>query len=200
MDSDDWVDKKMFQAMYETAQKEDNDIVICDFIEIRDGWMLGSVSPGYRGEQNSKSIEPYDFILNSLNPAAACNKLYRRELFDIKKFPQQWYEDMATTPILLTYARKICYLPVAFYYYRQGQQSITRAERDIRTLQVIDSWNACLSEVNPRFLEPMEAAVYSSICAFVSFKAEFAPRFFEYARENKDHFLKNIVVVYPERN
>ncbi len=194
VDSDDWVEKRMFQSMYEEAIGTNSDVVICDFIEIKDGQRLGHVSYGYRGEHRETPINHYDFILNSLNPAAACNKLYKKSLFEIKEFPLQWYEDMATTPVLLSYAHKITYLPSAFYYYRQGQQSITRTTDDSRTLQVIDSWDACLSEVAPNFMEPMEVAVYSSICAFMSFKPEFSPQFLEYAEMNKGRFLKNEVI------
>mgnify|MGYP005781662729 CR=1 FL=1 len=44
VDSDDWVDEKTFQAMYETARNEDADVVVCDFISIYDGWRDGWVS------------------------------------------------------------------------------------------------------------------------------------------------------------
>lgn len=194
VDSDDWVDRDMFRLMYDKAEKDNCDIVICDFIEVKDGRKIGSVSYGYRGELRDGIIEQYDFVLNSLNPATACNKLYRRTLFNIKKFPLQWYEDMATTPVLLSYAHKIGYFPAGLYFYRQGKSTITKAEADPRTLQVIDSWSACLDEVNPRFLKAMEAAVYSSICVFTHFKEKFRQEILEYAVKNKKTFLENEII------
>lgn len=191
VDSDDWVDKNMFRSMYDMAKREDLDVVLCDLIQINDGWAQGTVASGYRGNTEVAEIPKYDFILNSLNPAMACNKLFKRTLFYIKKFPTQWYEDMATTPILLSYANKIGYLPCAFYYYRQVEKSITKVAGDKRTLQVIDAWRGCLNEVQQDFMEPMEVAVYRSIQAFLSFKPEFAQDFLDYAKSNKERFLKN---------
>lgn len=194
VDSDDWVDVKMFQSMYEMAKKENDDVVICDFIEINDGWKSGHVAHGFRGDTTSFPIDKYLYILNSLDPATACNKIYKNTLFHIKKFPQQWYEDMATTPILLSYANKIGYMPIALYYYRQIAQSITKRIGDPRTLQVLESWRVCMEEVQRDFLEPMEAAVYRSICTFLYFKPEFAQQFLDFAKENKERFLKNAVI------
>ena len=194
VDSDDWVDKKMFQSMYEMAQKENDDIVICDFIEINDGWKSGHIAYGYRGDKETQPIEKYMFLLYSLEPATACNKIYRRSLFYIKKFPIQWYEDVATTPILLSYANKIAYLPIALYYYRQVENSITKATRDMRTLEIMKAWNSCLTEVQSDFMEPMEAAVYKSICTFLYFKPEFAQDFIDYAKKKQVIFSKNIII------
>lgn len=194
VDSDDWVDVKMFQSMYEMAKKENDDVVICDTIEINDGWANGHVSRGYQLDIGDYLIDKYCYILNSLSPATAWNKIYRRTLFHIKKFPSIWYEDMATTPILLSYANQIGYLPIAFYYYRQRDESITKAIGDRRTLQVIDSWQACLSEIQRDFSEPMEAAVYKSIQTFMRFKPEFAQEFLDFAKQNKERFLKNAVI------
>lgn len=194
VDSDDWVDVKMFQSMYEMAKRDDDDVVICDFFEINDGWKSGHVAYGYRADRVEYPIEKYMYMLNCLDPATACNKIYRKSLFYIKQFPSQWYEDMATTPILLSYANKIGYLSVAFYYYRQLEQSITKAHNDKRTLQAIDAWKACLTETRSDFLEPVEAAVYKSICTFLRFKPEFAQMFLDFVKENKERFLKNKVI------
>lgn len=194
VDSDDWVDKNMFKSMYEMAQKESLDVVLCDLIEIDDGWEQGTIAKGYRGNTSVVEIPKYDYILNSLNPAMACNKLFKRTIFYVKKFPIQLYEDMATIPILLSYANKIGYLPCAFYYYRQIEQSITKISSDVRILQVIDAWESCLNGVQRDDKEPMEVAVYRSIESFLSFKPKFASEFLEYAKKNKECFLKNTLI------
>jgi len=200
VDSDDWVEPEMFRSMYEFAKKESLEVVLCDLIQINDGWEKGTEAKGYRGDMRTSPIPKYEYILNSLNPAMACNKLFKRTLFDIKQFPTQWYEDMATTPILLSHADQIGYLPRAFYYYRQVEQSITKLSGDRRTLQVMDAWDACLREVQADFLEPMEAAVYRSVQAFLSFKPEFARDFLGYIRRNEAHFRKNPLIREDIRN
>lgn len=194
VDSDDWVDKKMFEAMYGFAKTQNHDVVICDFIEINDGWKKGRVSAGYRGDTLQYPIDKYSFILNSLDPATACNKIYRRELFSIRKFPSQWYEDIATTPILLSYASKIGYLPVAFYYYRQTATSITKIAADGRNLDVIKAWTNCLENCQEEWLEPMQCAVYKSVCTFLSFKPQFAQAYLDYIVSNETRFRENQVI------
>lgn len=194
VDSDDWVDEKMFQTLYETAKREDDDIVICDFVEINDGWTQGKVSYGYRGDRTAYPIEKYMFLLNSMNPAVAWNKIYRRSLFDVVQFANCWYEDIATTPILLSYANKIGYTSIAFYYYRQTEKSITKSNSDNRNLGVIDAWKRCLTLAKKEYMEPIEATTYYSIQTFVYFKPEFADDYLNFFFENKERFLMNKVI------
>ena len=194
VDSDDWVDKKMFSAMYEFAKNENHDIAICDFIEINDGWEQGHIASGYRGDVVHYPISKYMFILNSMNPATACNKIYKRELFSIQKFPTQWYEDIATTPILLSYANKIGYLPIALYYYRQTTSSITKISADKRNLDVIKAWDSCLDSCKSEWLEPMQCAVYKSVCTFMRFKSQFAQEYLDFVKNKESLLLKNPVI------
>ena len=90
VDSDDWVDKKMFEAMYNMAKTENDDVVICDVTEINDGWEAGKLSSGYRGPKGNGTIDHADYIAYSLEPAMACHKLYRKSLFHITKFSTIW--------------------------------------------------------------------------------------------------------------
>lgn len=194
VDSDDWVDEKMYESMYEYAVKEKHDIVICDFVEINDGWKEGHVAHGYRGVNTGYEITKYEYILNSLDPATACNKLYKRHLFYVINFPMHWYEDMATTPILLSYCNSIGYLPLALYFYRQVQGSITKAIIDKRNLQIIDSWKRCLEYVKKEFCEPMEAAVYKSILVFIRWRPCYAQNYIDFAKAHEERFNQNRVI------
>lgn len=194
VDSDDWVDKKMFEAMYNMAKTENDDVVICDVTEINDGWEAGKLSSGYRGPKGNGTIDHADYIAYSLEPAMACHKLYRKSLFHITKFSTIWYEDIATTPILLSYAEKIGYLPIQLYYYRQREGSIIKAAGDSRTLDVIRAWESALSGVNQQYINEMQFAVYKSVSAFLQFKPEFAQDFLNYISEKKDEFSKNSLI------
>lgn len=194
VDSDDWVDAKMFESMYNFAKKENHDVVICDFVEINDGWEKGHVSAGYRGDMMHWPIEKYMFLMNSINPATACNKIYRRSLFSVQMFPVQWYEDIATTPVLLSYANQIGYLPIAFYYYRQVTTSITKIGVDKRNLDVIKAWENCLQSCKADWTEAIQCAVYKSICTFILFKPQYAQDYLDYAKSKQEIFSKNIVI------
>lgn len=192
VDSDDWVDEKMYESMYQFAKKESYQMVICDLIVINDGWKTGHVSKGYRGENEYPDIQ--DFMLGCLDPAHAVNKLYFYQLFEIEKFSPIWYEDMATLPVLMSYSENIGYLRIPFYYYRQREGSITTVKRDIRSLQVIDAWKKIIDDCNKTYIHEVIGAVYRSIVSFVYFKPEFADEYIEFAQNNKKLFLDNVYV------
>ena len=189
VDSDDWVDEKMFEQMYNFAVKNKHQIVISDMYNINDGWELGALSKGYRGDNTVPSIR--DYMLNCLNPAHAWGKLYFYQLLEIQKFPQIWYEDMGAIPVIMSYAESIGYLQIPFYFYRQREGSITQRQNDIRTLQVIQAWDNIIDNANKLFIDEVIAAVYQSVAAFITFKSEFAESFIQYIKNKKDIFQRN---------
>lgn len=194
VDSDDWVDEKMYETMYEYAVKERHDVVICDLYEINDGWEAGRLSRGYQLDHDQYRISHYQYILNSLSPSFAWNKIYRRELFYTAKFPCIWYEDMGCTPILLSYAGSIGYLSIPLYYYRQRVGSITKDNGDCRILDVMKAWRLSLDNVKKEYKEAIEAAVYKSIYTFVYYKPRYATEFLEFVKQNWGIFGKNKVI------
>lgn len=189
VDSDDWVDEKMFDNMYNFANKNNYQIVLCDMYCVNDGWELGSVAKEYRGDDSCPTIR--DYVLNCLNPAHACGKLYYYQLLEIQKFPKIWYEDMATIPIIMSYAESIGYLQIPFYYYRQREGSITQNKLDVRTLQVMEAWDNIIKNINKLYTKEVIAAVYQSVDAFIYFKPQYSEYFIQYVRERKDIFLNN---------
>ena len=178
--------------MYNYAVQYQFQIVVSDMYCINDGWTLGTVAKEYRGQNPNPEIR--DFVLNCLDPAHACGKLYFYQLFNIQKFPQIWYEDMATIPVIMSYAESIGYLQMPFYYYRQRAGSITQMNSDSRTLQVMQAWDNIIENVNKLYSKEVVAAVYHSVEAFISFKPEYAENFLQYIRDRKDLFLKNDLV------
>ncbi len=192
VDSDDWVDEKMYQAMYQKAVEEKCDIVLCDFTSIYDGWKTGWCSKGYRGPNDYPTKQEY--MLYCLDPATACNKLFKKELFYCSKFKQGWYEDVATIPILFSYAKEIGYLPIQLYYYRQHNGSITHNNRDRRTLDIQGAWLEIIEKVKQEYREEIIWAVYNSIITFIYFKPVFADEFIEFAITNQKLFKNNVYV------
>lgn len=189
VDSDDWVDEKMFESMYNFAVNNNYQIVIGDMYCINDGWELGTVANEYRGENSHPTVA--DYILNCLNPAHACGKLYYYQILEVQKFPKIWYEDMATIPVVMSYAESIGYLKIPFYYYRQREGSITQNQTDTRTLQVIEAWDNIIENINKLYIKEAIGAIYQSVEAFIYFKPEYAQHFIQYICDRKDIFLDN---------
>ena len=57
VDSDDWVDEKMFEQMYNFAIKGKHQIVISDMYCIYDGWTTGHIAKEYRGNNHYPLME-----------------------------------------------------------------------------------------------------------------------------------------------
>ena len=84
VDSDDWVDSTMYEEMYEKAEKEDADIVICDMVDHFPDRTVCYPSSRF---ENKFKVTP-----------SACNKLFKRSLVKEDVFPVGlWYEDFEFT-------------------------------------------------------------------------------------------------------
>lgn len=113
-DSDDWVDKRLYELMYDTAKNNESDVVVCDCLQTNG--VISSVIDGGSETDASKCLQlmQYRKMWWSL-----CNKLFRASLFDnTLNYPQQSMgEDMCLCLQLFHYARKIDYVKNCFYNY-----------------------------------------------------------------------------------
>ncbi len=136
IDSDDWVEITMLQEMYELAFSNDADIVVCDMQSVYDSGRMQFESGGTFTETNV-NINPKIIKINN----SACNKLYKRSLFEDVKFPKGlWYEDLGCIPIILAKANKIVKIDKTFYNYFQREGSImhTQSEKIFDIYKAID--------------------------------------------------------------
>lgn len=129
VDSDDYVDPKMYETMYEAVKHTSTDIVCCAM----DYFYDGSSRMEGKWPDISEAIlyERRDFIENfypltkEIIRASACNKLYTRRIFDQIRFPVgKKYEDSYVRLDILDKANKVLILPDALYFYRQRNGSI----------------------------------------------------------------------------
>lgn len=121
-DSDDWVDTKLYQEMYEKARITGADIVVCqyavishDCVTIRKGTQITDVN-GFM-----KSMLFYE------DSFAIWNKLVRRSLYRGVRFPEyNMGDDMAIMFQLFKNATSIKKVCGVYYYYNGLTDSITR--------------------------------------------------------------------------
>ena len=122
-DSDDWVDRDMYRAMYEKALGTDADMVVCDYV-VTDGTTYEKIVEAC----HSTIIE--QFLENCLfqrDPWSLCNKLFKKTAYYNVEFPQgAMGEDMATTLQLMWNCKRMEYIPVSYYYYFFNPLSITK--------------------------------------------------------------------------
>lgn len=123
VDSDDWVDEDFCRIPYEAAVENNADLVIFGHYRTNE---KGRVKKNSKRKSEIKAgiIDKKDVILE----AAVWNKLYKRELFNVIRYPEgKTYEDVATTHKLLYKAQRICYCKECLYFYRRRKGSISRS-------------------------------------------------------------------------
>lgn len=124
-DSDDWVEPNMYEELYAKAEKEDADIVICDYFnEYGDSKQIRSTS--YTFTSQEQFIE--DLMLRKTSVNTWC-KLFR--LSKIREFGIDYTpginlgEDGLFLFKLLRYPVKVSSLNRAFYHYQRDMNGLS---------------------------------------------------------------------------
>lgn len=143
VDSDDWVDITMYEAMYEKAKQHDFDLVVCDFNEIREGVVVPCICHQERDIFGKEEIKE---AMIDVYPSA-WNKLYKRSVLEdlaIQFKPGVWFEDVEFIYRLLPYLTCIGVVKQAFYQYMIRSNSIS-SSADQRIFHYIENWNGVIA-------------------------------------------------------
>ncbi|WP_303821621.1 glycosyltransferase family 2 protein [Apibacter mensalis] len=126
VDSDDWIEKDMLHEMINLAKKHSADIVLCSLQNINDQGKIIKKLPELH--QLPERIDlTQDFTIFGEMSCFACNKIFKRELFNDISFPKNMhFEDVATIPRLFLKARTVAKSNQYFYQYLVRTGSITR--------------------------------------------------------------------------
>lgn len=132
LDSDDYVEKDMYEKMYTLAKKENSDMVQCNFY-----WE-------YIEEQKRKlgDLEEYQNKKEMIvkGRVEAWNKLIRREVLENPdiRFPKDLrYEDVEFTYKLVPFINKVSFIKEPFVHYVQRGNSISNSQNE-RTGEIFD--------------------------------------------------------------
>lgn len=141
LDSDDFVEKDMFEKMYNAAKENDADYVGCGFksVEINDDKVV-SVVQDYVGRKNCKTNR--EMFIDSL--VNMFTSLYKRSVLEQSKvlFPENFfYEDTSFYVEVIPWIKKMTYInePLACRTIREGStMSNLNPERIKHMYQAID--------------------------------------------------------------
>lgn len=126
VDSDDWIVKEMIQEMYHLAIKHSAEIVVCSLQNIDNQDKILKKLPELH-HLPEKIILSQDFSIFGEMSCFACNKIFKRELFNNISFPKNMhFEDVATIPRLFLKAKTVAKTNKFFYQYLIREGSITR--------------------------------------------------------------------------
>lgn len=117
IDSDDYIESELIEKALATADKYGADIVVYGYQKVsEDGTPLYTCGCDAEFSQDRAYTlsEKPEFILST---PSACNKLFKKTLFQDILFPDRaWYEDLRTIPKLYPSAEKIYCIPDYFPY------------------------------------------------------------------------------------
>ena len=143
VDSDDMLDKRMYEVLYYNMKKFDADISICSYKLV---WSQ-ELEPNIANEDTEGEVFSSEEALNALLSikkfqSHACDKLYKKNLFNDIKYPKGLiYEDIATTYKLIDRSNKIVYCKYKGYFYLQRKESIFHSKFSIKHMDMIKAYN-----------------------------------------------------------
>lgn len=128
LDSDDYIDKEAYKAMYDKAKQENADYLECDFIWEYPNKLKEDKRVDYK---NKKEMLAFVRVV-------AWNKLIKREVIEKNKleFPKGLrYEDVEFTYKLIPHLNKVSYIDKYFIHYTQRENSIANVQ-NARTAEI----------------------------------------------------------------
>ena len=125
IDSDDWIDRDALKTMYELAEKEGSDMVICDMADHFEN-----------GSARNYNCTKYDSVY-AVTPSAS-NKIFRRTAIGELRFLEDiWYEDFNFTTKLLLKNPKISVVSRTFYHCHCREDSTMNNNNSRKNLDMI---------------------------------------------------------------
>lgn len=141
VDSDDFVTPTMFEQMYHLSQKHNAEIVICNLQKINEkGEITQKLTQIPHLEE--KIILEENFSVFSDLSYFACNKIFKKELFENQEFKKGiHFEDIELIPKLLLSCKTIAQTQNYHYQYFERSNSIskTHTEKGLDILNAVKS-------------------------------------------------------------
>ena len=155
IDSDDYVSNDYVESLYKGIAELGADISLASFYPFKDDEACLQTSElcAYEIISKENAIRRYCFINVgcSMPFISACNKIYRRSLFDGIEFPKgKLYEDAFTTYKLIDRAKKIVFTTSKFYFYRLNSQSILGQSFREKHLEMVEAFRSGMDYFNQK--------------------------------------------------
>ena len=189
VDSDDWIEKDMFEILVRRAEQYSADIVVCGY------WEQYSKKKIKKGSDSllllNKEIAMELLLQNEQIKYHVWDKLWRKELFIDIYFPEGHnFEDAAVTYKLFEKAERIVCIPDIEYNYLQREDSIMR---DPSLINRLDNYLAAKSRYNglikhwPQFGELLKSQI---LLASISVWCCYLANPLQIRREYKDQVFR----------
>lgn len=126
IDSDDWLDTKMYETLLEAAMKNEADMVKCGIIETN-GAAEEKITFSDVKIINNEQHKAFKNYFKGILWTLAWNGLYKKELAKKVKFPDNVvHEDNYSSGMFLYLAKKVIVMPFCLNYYRVNDAGISK--------------------------------------------------------------------------
>lgn len=126
LDSDDWLDTKMYETLLETAMKNEADMVKCGIIETN-GASEEKITFSDVKIINNEQHKAFENYFKGILWTLAWNGLYKKELAKKVKFPDNVvHEDNYSSGMFLYLAKKVIAMSFCLNYYRVNDAGISK--------------------------------------------------------------------------
>ena len=134
VDSDDYVEKNMYEELYKKAKEENADIVICGNNIVKENYEL-----------LTKEAVDKEFLLGKM---AVWNKIYKKSIIVDNKISfrsKVWYEDLDFSMKVYLSSNKISIVDKPLYNYLLREGSTMNNNNIERNLELIESFDSLIS-------------------------------------------------------
>ena len=144
VDSDDFLHPDYLKTLLNTAQSEDADLVICDFIRVNDQLEVIEKQHKFYDLILEDKKQLFEILYKNWRIVPAWNKLYHKEIFNELRFVfGKIHEDNFAIHHVLMNCRKAVLISQGLYYYRIRDNSIMKTET---AKSKLDSFEALIEQ------------------------------------------------------
>lgn len=157
IDSDDFINLKMFEDMIKVAKQNNSDMICCKYFKFKnidDIPKIDDKDMNIKHFTNIEALEEYfsDKLENDKQiNTAVWNKIYKKEILKNIQFPVgKIYEDVYVTYKLLYNSKKVSIINKYYYYYFQRDGSIMNSKFAVNDLYSYDDWKEIFHYINEK--------------------------------------------------
>ena len=138
-DSDDFLDKRMYEILMEAIEKYNAQVALCNY------YVFFSEQNWHPSSMKEQTVTVYcneDANARMFTDFSACNKVYKRDLFNEIRYPKgKVFEDARTTYKIAACLDTLAVVPDSLYYYRQRETSIMHTLKKEDYFEKIAVWD-----------------------------------------------------------
>ena len=175
VDSDDYVSKTMFEEMYTLAQKHAAEMVICNLQKVDQNGNVTQKLTQVPNMPEKIDLEKHFSVFSDMS-YFACNKIFKKELFQHKKFKKGvHFEDIQLIPQLLLECTTLAQTQNYHYQYLERTDSITKThtEKGLDILHAVEDVEVLFetSKYSDKKKELKNFQIFEGVYTFLAYLA-----------------------------